>query len=426
MTLKATAYKATALIVLGGVAAMGADFGWWPGWGKESLSCQAPGAQTTSLVGDAKVVTAATVGERQGEWLRKLTGPPPSAEDVEGALASVVQGAYVYGLSIQAAARDREQSEYVRKYNEKRRVAKERQLAEHISLCSPCPEYQPGGQPLTVANRSGEAQARAALSAAGFTGQSLEVAVRIAEAESGFNPTAANPNSTARGLMQIMLSAHQNDPEIGNWRDPYANARMAWRISNGGTNWTPWSTWPAVRRQMGIGGAAQVSVTPNQTQTVGADSYTCTLAPGGPNVDNVAWKATHSNGRIPTSQLAHPRTAPNALFRPDAAAAFDRLNTAYKARFGVGITVTDSYRSYASQVDVKGRKPGLAATPGTSDHGWGIAADLGGGIGRFGTVQYQWMKANAPRYGWVHEAWAEPNGSRPEPWHWTHTGGTAA
>jgi hypothetical protein len=28
------------------------------------------------------------------------------------------------------------------------------------------------------------------------------------------------------------------------------------------------------------------------------------------------------------------------------------------------------------------------------------------------------MKANAGTFGWVHPDWAEPSGSKPEPWHW--------
>ncbi|TAL13012.1 MAG: peptidase M15, partial [Frankiales bacterium] len=41
---------------------------------------------------------------------------------------------------------------------------------------------------------------------------------------------------------------------------------------------------------------------------------------------------------------------------------------------------------------------------------------------RFGSSTYRWLKANAPRFGWVHPAWAEPGGSLPEPWHWEFVG----
>ena len=86
------------------------------------------------------------------------------------------------------------------------------------------------------------------------------------------------------------------------------------------------------------------------------------------------------------------------------------------------LCLTDSYRSYGAQVDVYGRKPHLAAVPGTSNHGLGLAVDLCGGVQTFGTAAYRWMKANAPAYGWVHPSWAEPGGSRPEPWHWEFVG----
>ncbi len=54
--------------------------------------------------------------------------------------------------------------------------------------------------------------------------------------------------------------------------------------------------------------------------------------------------------------------------------------------------------------------------------GGGIALDLGCGAERFDTPTYQCLKANAPRYGWHHPTWAEPDGSRPEPWHWEYVG----
>ena len=116
------------------------------------------------------------------------------------------------------------------------------------------------------------------------------------------------------------------------------------------------------------------------------------------------------------------RRAPGHRLRADAARAFNRLTAASRASRGVPLCVTDSYRDYPSQVDVFSRKPGLAAVPGTSNHGWGVAVDLCGGIETFGSSAHAWMKANAPRYGWVHPGWAEPGGSRPEPWHWEYVG----
>ncbi|GAA4284948.1 hypothetical protein GCM10022261_24790 [Brevibacterium daeguense] len=132
-----------------------------------------------------------------------------------------------------------------------------------------------------------------------------------------------------------------------------------------------------------------------------------------------AWGG-HQNGRIPAVALCPVAAAPGHLLRCDAAAAFETLATAYSQRFGTRISVTDSYRDYATQVVLKRRKGRMAATPGTSNHGWGLAVDLGGGINSFGTVQHEWMRANAPRYGWIHPSWARSTGSLPEPWHWEY------
>jgi hypothetical protein len=130
----------------------------------------------------------------------------------------------------------------------------------------------------------------------------------------------------------------------------------------------------------------------------------------------------YSNGNIPESALCALSYAPGHRQRADAAAAFNKLTEFAKADRGAPLCVTDSYRSYSEQVALYRRKPRLAATPGTSNHGWGIAVDLCGGVERFGSDAYQWMKANAPRFGWVHPAWAEPGGSRPEAWHWEFAG----
>lgn len=134
-----------------------------------------------------------------------------------------------------------------------------------------------------------------------------------------------------------------------------------------------------------------------------------------------AWGG-HQNGRIPAPALCSPRTARGELLRCDAAAAFDRLSEAYRARFGVPISVTDSYRSYEGQVACRAAKGSMCATPGTSNHGWGLAVDLGGGVQRFGTPQHEWMVSNGPAFGWMLPSWARRSGNLPEPWHYEFGG----
>ncbi len=128
------------------------------------------------------------------------------------------------------------------------------------------------------------------------------------------------------------------------------------------------------------------------------------------------------NGFLPNSALCPLQTAPGQQLIGNAARAFDAMSAAYAADSGKTLCVTDSYRDYAGQVSVFSRKPNLAAVPGRSQHGWGRALDLCGGIERFGSPAYTWMKQNAPSYGFHHPDWAEPGGGKPEAWHWEFGG----
>lgn len=127
----------------------------------------------------------------------------------------------------------------------------------------------------------------------------------------------------------------------------------------------------------------------------------------------------HANGRVPVSALGS--IGSGHRLRPDAAVAWNALQQAAAAELGRLIGVTDSYRSYEAQVDLKARKGSLAATPGRSNHGWGLAVDIVTG-GWDGEVM-RWLESNAHRFGWHHPDWARIDGSNPEHWHWEYLGG---
>jgi zinc D-Ala-D-Ala carboxypeptidase len=121
--------------------------------------------------------------------------------------------------------------------------------------------------------------------------------------------------------------------------------------------------------------------------------------------------AAFGNGRIPATALGQVGDTRHKLWTP-AADSLTRL-MADARRDGVTIGITDSYRPYAEQVDLAKRKGlysqgGLAARPGTSDHGWGMAVDLD-----LNSQAQAWMRANGPKYGFVE------NTPR-EPWHWAY------
>jgi cell wall-associated NlpC family hydrolase len=137
-----------------------------------------------------------------------------------------------------------------------------------------------------------------------------------------------------------------------------------------------------------------------------------------PGPVSAAWGG-YSNGRIPASALCALGVGHHAL-RCDAAASYMAMSTAFQSAFGSPLCITDSYRSYASQVSAYQRKPALAAYPGTSNHGWALAVDLCGGINVAGSPQWTWMTANATRFGFMSPDWAQPGAEKPEPWHWEY------
>lgn len=132
-------------------------------------------------------------------------------------------------------------------------------------------------------------------------------------------------------------------------------------------------------------------------------------AGGGGSLDVPASLRGYGNGRIPREALETIGIGQHRLASA-AAQAFKSMRAAATAA-GVDIGVTDSYRGYDEQVDLVRRKGlysqgGLAATPGTSPHGWGLAVDVD--VTADGLA---WMRANASQFGFVE---AVPR----EPWHW--------
>jgi LAS superfamily LD-carboxypeptidase LdcB len=130
---------------------------------------------------------------------------------------------------------------------------------------------------------------------------------------------------------------------------------------------------------------------------------------------------SHPNGKVPESHLCALPQDGHQL-HGDAADAFRRLNDAYRDKFGEQMCVSSSYRTFDEQADLHRAKPVLAAKPGTSNHGWGLAVDLCDGPDKFGTPEYDWMRSNAGEFGFENPSWARQGGSKPEAWHWEYVG----
>ena len=121
--------------------------------------------------------------------------------------------------------------------------------------------------------------------------------------------------------------------------------------------------------------------------------------------------AKYGNGKIPSDALAQVGGTGHKLWAPAAESLTKMMADAKKD--GVTIGITDSYRSYDEQVDVAKRKGlysqgGLAAKPGTSEHGWGMAADLD-----LNAKALSWMRKHGSEYGF------DENTPR-ESWHWAY------
>lgn len=90
---------------------------------------------------------------------------------------------------------------------------------------------------------------------AGFTGAGLDTAQAVATAESGGRASAHNPNAAtgdnSYGLFQINMLGAMGPARLAQYHlannealyDPAVNAAVAYQMSGGGTNWSPWSTF---------------------------------------------------------------------------------------------------------------------------------------------------------------------------------------
>jgi len=123
----------------------------------------------------------------------------------------------------------------------------------------------------------------------------------------------------------------------------------------------------------------------------------------------------YANGRIPASELAE---IPGGWLRRDAAASWLRLRQRIGKERGVWICPTSArtaYRPYADQEYFwrlyQSGKGALAARPGTSNHGWGVAVDLP-------TAAMQAaMRKYGPEYGWGIRGASLGSDAPSEAWH---------
>ncbi|AGY47145.1 tail length tape measure protein [Clavibacter phage CN1A] len=125
----------------------------------------------------------------------------------------------------------------------------------------------------------------------------------------------------------------------------------------------------------------------------------------------------YPNGQIPNDKMALYR---GCLLRADAAAQAYALQDAYTRATGKPLVILEGYRDltrqkYLRNLYLSGRG-NIAAVPGLSNHGWGLACDFAAPLNSSGSEEHRWMRQNAPLFGFD---WARGKADN-EPWHWEY------
>ena len=97
------------------------------------------------------------------------------------------------------------------------------------------------------------------LKQAGFSGNGLRMAKAIAFYESTNRPMALNRSSSCYGLFQINMTRSMGPDRRKKYGldsnedlfNPLINAQIAYQMSNGGSNWTAWSTYKIAKQSIG-------------------------------------------------------------------------------------------------------------------------------------------------------------------------------
>ena len=161
------------------------------------------------------------------------------------------------------------------------------------------------------------------------------------------------------------------------------------------------------------------------------------------------------NGQLPANVLASVKTG-GKMYAPVA----EQFNKMYDAALAAGFRLKNvgDYRSFEGQLTMfmdryvtedtgtgvtrkydgktwylkKGKAPSAAPDPTGlkgSNHGWGLAIDLGydqgGKLASMGGACFDWMRANAPKYGFYLQG-SDPKSKEFEAWHWQYALGDAS
>jgi len=170
----------------------------------------------------------------------------------------------------------------------------------------------------------------------------------------------------------------------------------------------------AVIRVQWATGQAQDNLVGSNTwaAVVGARAYVHGVGPN--QLYRSRWHDYAVNGYMPAGELCGIAQNSSWKFACRGVRDFNAMDAAFKAKFGHVMPVTywapSLYRTYAQQVTAYNNylngTGNLAAKPGTSNHGWGLAADISTSI--MSATESSWLGANAANWGFVRDVSGEP------------------
>lgn len=187
-------------------------------------------------------------GQEAGGTLHRLQDGDITKWDAVMAVKGVLDTISVWYSSFHHAANNLPEDQVVTGWRTRTRAAQEKALASCCPAGVPSPAPPPAVEPFDPKQLSlqsnaltGPALAADALRQAGFPAAQIPMGVAVARYETGWRnitgPTVRG--GTMRGMWQINDGVHRM---VGDWRNPYDNARMAYTVWSDARSWSPWST----------------------------------------------------------------------------------------------------------------------------------------------------------------------------------------
>lgn len=159
------------------------------------------------------------------------------------------------------------------------------------------------------------------LQSVGFSPEAARTMAAIGMAESSGDPTARalTKYEDSRGLYQINLMAHPQYKGI-DMSDPYENAKAAYEVSNGGTNFRPWTMYTNGGYQQYLDGGGVTGGARSRSNTGAYEQSSATQ--GVPGLANAVSTYEQMNGLSGTGASAYTqalgRAAPLTQLMSDA------------------------------------------------------------------------------------------------------------